>query len=134
VGTEQLPDVADRVGIGVLLETRGLAVDLPFEIRFEDRDIGGPSAGLAYALAITDLLDDGDFAQGRTVAATGTISIDGGVGPVGGVRQKAIAVDDAGADLLFVPQGEVDEASAEGLTVRGVRTLEQALDSFRFRV
>lgn len=131
VTTEQLPDVAGRVGIGVLLETRGLDVDLPFEIRFEDRDIGGPSAGLTYALAISDLLDDGDFARGRTVAATGTISIDGDVGPVGGVEQKAIAVDAAGADLFVVPQSEVNRAAGEGLTVRGVRALDEALAAFR---
>lgn len=127
VTTEELPDVAGRVGIGVLLGTRGFDVDLPFDIRFEDRDIGGPSAGLTYALAIADLLDDGDFARGRTVAATGTIAIDGDVGPVGGVEQKASAVDDAGADLFFVPQSEVGRASGAGLTVRGVRALAEAL-------
>lgn len=129
--TEQLPDVAGRVGIGVLLETRGLDVDLPFDVRFENHDIGGPSAGLAYSLAVADLLDDGDFAQGRAVAATGTISVDGDVGPVGGVEQKAIAVDDAGADLFFVPQSEVDRAAGEGLSVRGVRTLNDALAAIR---
>ena len=131
VTIEELPDVAGRVGIGVLLETRGLDVDLPFEIRFEDRDIGGPSAGLAYGLAIADVLDDGDFARGRVLAATGTISVDGDVGPVGGVEQKAIAVDDAGADLFVVPQSEVDQASAEGLAIRGVRTLDEALAAIR---
>ncbi|MEW6473807.1 MAG: site-2 protease family protein [Actinomycetota bacterium] len=127
VTTEELPDVAGRVGIGVLLETRGLDVNLPFEIRFEDRDIGGPSAGLAYGMAIADLLDEADFARGRTLAATGTISIDGDVGPVGGIEQKAIAVDDAGADLFVVPQTEVDHASGEGVRVRGVKTIEEAL-------
>jgi PDZ domain-containing secreted protein/Zn-dependent protease len=131
ITTEQLPDVAGRVGIGVLLETRGLDVNLPFEVRFEDRDIGGPSAGLAYGLALADLLDDGDFARGRTVAATGTISLDGDVGPVGGVEQKAIAVDDVGADLFVVPQSEVDQASGEALMVRGVSTLTEALASVR---
>jgi PDZ domain-containing protein len=49
-------------------------VDLPFQVRFSERpDVAGPSAGLAYALAIADLLDQGDYARGRTVAATGTI-------------------------------------------------------------
>jgi Lon-like protease len=127
VTPEELPDVAGRVGIGVLLETRGLDVDLPFEIRFDDLDVGGPSAGLAYGMAIADLLHEADLARGRTIAATGTISIDGGIGPVGGVEQKAIAVDDAGADLFVVPQSEVNQATGEGLTVRGARTLEEAL-------
>ena len=129
--TEELPDVAGRVGIGVLLETRGLDVDLPFEIRFKDRDIGGPSAGIAYGLAIADMLDDADFARGRSVAATGTISVNGDVGPVGGVEQKAIAVDHAGADLFIVPLSEVDQASGEGLMVRGVKTLDEALAAIR---
>ncbi|HYH51477.1 MAG TPA: site-2 protease family protein, partial [Acidimicrobiia bacterium] len=131
VTPEELPDVAGRVGIGVVLETSGLEVDLPFEITFQDRDIGGPSAGLAYGMAIADLLDDADLAQGRTLAATGTISIDGDVGPVGGVEQKAIAVQDAAADVFLVPQTEVNQAEEEGLTVRGVRTLEQALATIR---
>lgn len=131
VAPEEIPDVAGRVGIGVLLETRGLDVDLPFDIRFEDRDIGGPSAGLAYSLAIADLLDEADFARGRTLAATGTIAIDGDVGPVGGVEQKAIAVDDAGADVFVVPQPEVDQADGEGLRVRGVKGLDEALTALR---
>jgi len=131
ITSEKLPDMAGRAGIGVLLETRGLDIGLPFEVSFEEHDIGGPSAGLAYALAIADLLDDGDFAGGRTVAATGTISLDGEVGPVGGVEQKAIAVDDARADVFIVPQGEVDEATGGDVRVRGVDRLDEALRFLR---
>jgi PDZ domain-containing secreted protein/Zn-dependent protease len=129
--SEELPDMAGRAAIGVLLETRGLDIDLPFEVRFEERDIGGPSAGLAYALAVADLLDDGDFARGRTVAATGTISLDGDVGPVGGVEQKAIAADDAGADLFLVPERDIGRAHGEAVPVRGVDRLGEALDFLR---
>lgn len=131
VTSEELADVAGRVGIGVLVETRGFDVDLPFEVRFDERNIGGPSAGLAYGLAIADLLDDEDFAAGRTLAATGTISLDGEIGPVGGLEQKAIAVDDAGAQLFLVPQSEIEQATGQGVTVRGVDRLEEALAFLR---
>ena len=129
--TEELPDTAGRAGIGVLLETRGLDIHLPFEIRFEERDVGGPSAGLAYALAVADLLDDADFAGGRTVAATGTISVDGQVGAVGGVEQKAVAADDAGADVFLVPQGDIRHARGAAVPVQGVDRLGQALAFLR---
>ena len=131
VESRDLPDLAGGVGIGVLIETRDFAVDLPFEISFEERDIGGPSAGLAYALAIADLLEEGDFARGRAVAATGTVDITGDVGPVGGVEQKAIAVDAAGADVFLVPAAEVDEAERRGLRVIGVDSVGDALAGLR---
>ncbi len=128
VESATLPRLTGGVGLGVAVETEGLEVDLPFDIRFEDRDVGGPSAGLAYALAIADALSGTDYARGRTLAATGSIDIEGDVGLVGGVEQKAIAADDAGADLFLVPVGEVEEARRAGLPVNGVATLDSALD------
>jgi PDZ domain-containing secreted protein/Zn-dependent protease/CBS domain-containing protein len=115
------------VGIGVLITTRDFDVRLPFEIDFRARQIGGPSAGLIYALAITDLLDEQDYADGRKIAATGTMDIDGSVGAVGGVSPKAVSVEDAGADIFLVPDREVDDVSIESLNVRGVSDLEDAL-------
>ena len=101
-------------------------MDLPFQVRFSERpDVAGPSAGLAYALAIADLLDQGDYARGRTVAATGTIQVDGDVGVVGGVEQKALAAERDGADLFLVPSAEA--ARGADLRVQGVGRLEQAL-------
>jgi Lon-like protease len=127
VATGRLPQLSGGVGLGVSLDTRGLDVDLPFELSFTRRDIGGPSAGLAYALAIADMLAQQDYAQGRVVATTGTIDADGEVGPVGGVAQKAVAADDAGAQLFLVPADEVDAADAADIRVHGVDTLRQAL-------
>jgi PDZ domain-containing protein len=115
------------VGIGVIIATRDLSIDLPFEIEFQEQNIGGPSAGLIYALAIADMLDPEDHAGGKIVAATGTIGIDGAVGRVGGVSAKAVSVEEAGADLFLVPQAEVDLVMIEGLEVRGVSTLGEAL-------
>lgn len=129
VRSVDLPEVAQGSGLGILGQTRDLRVDLPFEVSFTDREVAGPSAGLAYALAVADLLADEDYAAGRDVAATGTIRLDGSVGAVGGVRQKAIGAQRAGADLFIVPAAEVGQAAGvdPDLTVRGTETLTQAL-------
>jgi PDZ domain-containing protein len=120
------------VGIGVVIVTRDFSIDVPFDIRFEERDIGGPSAGFAYALAITDILVEKDLADGKTVAATGTIDAFGQVGPVGGVEAKTVAVERADADLFFVPEREVGLVEEDGVQVRGVSTLEEALRALGF--
>ena len=122
---EQLPE--GGVGIGVVITTRDFVVDLPFEIEFRERNIGGPSAGLAYALAITDMLDPQDIAAQRTIGATGTIDLDGKVGPIGGVDEKAAALVEADADLFLVPERQVDEISKNEIEVRGVSSLEEAI-------
>lgn len=114
-------------GIGVLVETRDFDVDLPFEIDFKELEVGGPSAGLAYALAIADMLDPEDFAEGRNVAASGTIQADGRVGPVGGLNQKAEAAEDADADILLVPQDEVGSIRGPDVKLHGVDTLQEAI-------
>jgi Lon-like protease len=132
VRSADLPQVSGGAGLGVLVDTRDLRAVLPFRIRFRDRpDIGGPSAGLAYALAITDMIDRADDAQGRAVAATGTIDADGTVGEVGGVAEKAIAAKDAGADLFLVPRDEVTQAEDTSLPVHGFEDLGQALQALR---
>ena len=119
-------------GIGVTVVTKDFSTNLPFEVTFRDREIGGPSAGLAYALAIYDLIENGDLADGRTVGTTGTIDIDGNVGPVGGVEQKTEAATDAGATIFLVPNDEVDEVPRVGdLDVIGVETLEDAIRALR---
>jgi Lon-like protease len=128
VRSARLPGMSGGVGIGVQVETRDLRIDLPFQVQFRDRpDVAGPSAGLAYSLAVADLLARQDYTAGRTVAATGTIEADGEVGEVGGVEQKAIAAERAGAQLFLVPREEVDQARGVDLTVQGVDRLEEAL-------
>jgi PDZ domain-containing secreted protein/Zn-dependent protease len=131
VRSRQLPQISGGVGIGVAVETRDLDVDLPFDVDFEEVDVGGPSAGLAYAVAVADLLSPVDYADGRTVATTGTIDLDGEVGLVGGVEQKADDARRAGAELFLVPTEEVDDAEVDGLAVRGVESLEEGLRTLR---
>src|SRR4029077_14693256 len=88
-------------------------------VHFRARAVTGPSAGLAYALAVEDLLDRADLAQGRTIAATGDVRPDGLVGPVGYVGQKVPAATGAGATVLLVPDVEVTEAWGNGPQVDG---------------
>lgn len=116
------------VGIGVIISTRGFDIDLPFQIEFESHDIGGPSAGLLYALVIADMLESGDALRGRTVAATGTIGIEGDVGAVGSVDLKAEAAAEGGATLFLVPERDVDDVDEDGLRTIGVSSLQRALE------
>ena len=123
------PHATGRPGIGVVIETRDFNVDLPFEISFRERDVGGPSAGLAYALAIADMLDPADIGEGRTIGASGTVQVDGEVGPVGGLDQKTEAAEAAGADILLVPAEEIGAVGSTDLRLRGVETLEEAISA-----
>ncbi len=103
---------------------------LPFHIGIDVGDIGGPSDGLALTLGIIDALSGGQLTGGHVVAVTGTIGPHGGVGPVGGVRQKTVAVERAGATVFLVPSSEVGTARSEAdrrLRVEGVDSLAQAL-------
>lgn len=134
VRSADLPEVSGGTGLGVVVTTRDLRAILPFDISFRDRpNVGGPSAGLAYAVAIADMLDPPDDARGRAVAATGTIDAEGNVGDVGGVTEKAVAAEAAGADVFLVPRGEMSHAAdaGGGLTVYGVDHLSQALQALR---
>jgi PDZ domain-containing secreted protein/Zn-dependent protease/CBS domain-containing protein len=117
--------------IGATLESKDFDVDLPFRIRFREREIGGPSAGLSYALAVYDLLSTQDVADGRIVATTGTIDLDGRVGRIGGIEEKAVAAERADADIFLVPEAEVQGAGGASMDVRGVETLEDAIRALR---
>ncbi|MFE7353594.1 S16 family serine protease [Streptomyces sp. NPDC057543] len=101
-------------------------------------DVGGPSAGLFFALGIVDKLDGdgsgGDLTGGRTVAGTGTIQANGEVGAVGGVSLKTQAARRDGATVFLVPKAECREAGAElpkGLRLIPVTTLKGAVSSLQ---
>jgi PDZ domain-containing protein len=117
--------------LGIQLQTYNEKPDLPFTVDIDSGRIGGPSAGLAFTLTVLDLLTPGELTGGVKVAATGTIDIEGKVGPVGGVAQKAVAVRRAGAKLFLVPSAEYAEAVAHaghGLRIAKVDTLDDALE------
>jgi Lon-like protease len=107
--------------------------NFPFLVRISSGDIGGPSAGLMWALGLYDLLTPGDLAGGRTIAGTGTIDLLGRVGPIGGVRDKIVAAREEGASVFLVPNGNLREArtAAKGITLVPVKTFEDALRYLR---
>ncbi|MGH9282226.1 MAG: YlbL family protein [Acidimicrobiales bacterium] len=116
--------------LGVVLRTKEQSFDLPFDVTIDSGTIGGPSAGLAFALGVLDTLSMGELTGGKRVAVTGTIDIDGTVGDVGGVVQKTAAVRAAGAQIFLVPAGEYEEAKAHSgrsLEVVKVGTIDDAI-------
>jgi PDZ domain-containing protein len=113
-------------------------VSLPFDVKISTTDIGGPSAGLAFTLALLDELTSGNLMGESHVVATGTISEDGSVGAIGALEQKAVAVEASGADLFLVPSGQsVDEmkrarqAAGSKVKIVQVATLNEALAVLR---
>lgn len=109
-------------------------VSSPVDVDIDTRRVNGPSAGLAFTLAIIDELTSGDLTGGKQVAVTGTINSDGTVGKVGGVEQKAVTARDQGATLMLVPRGEARLAKEQvdgDLRVVAVRTLDDALAALR---
>jgi PDZ domain-containing protein len=115
-----------RTLIGILAQT----ANPRYPISIETSNVGGPSAGMMYTLAIMDLLVDGDLAKGNLVAGTGTIRADGTVGNIGGVRQKVVAAEAAGAGVMLVPAGNYEEALTaprESIELISVATIDEAL-------
>ena len=116
--------------IGIAPATKNLKYEFPLDISIDAGAVSGPSAGLSFALTIIDKLTPGSLPGNRDVAITGTISSEGVVGAVGGVRQKSVAACSAGARLMIVPAGEEKEASdlkCSGMRIFGVDSLEEAL-------
>jgi Lon-like protease len=114
--------------IGVFVE-QAADVELPLDVKIASGDIGGPSAGLPFALDIMEELGR-DVDRGHRVAATGEIELDGRIEPIGGVRQKTIGVRRSGVDIFLVPAGDnAREAAryADGVRIIPVRNFQQAL-------
>ncbi len=126
--TPQLSDApTPRPVVGILV---GSEYDFPFDVQIQLENVGGPSAGMMFALGIIDKLTPGDLGGGETVAGTGTISADGEVGQIGGIRQKLYGARNAGADWFLAPAADCDEVTGhvpDGLTVFAVETLDEAL-------
>lgn len=124
------PDADDptipRVGI-----TISTTYDFPIDIvNHVGDEVGGPSAGTMFALAIYDRLTPGALTGGLQVAGTGEITADGTVGPIGGIRQKMAGAAAAGAEVFLAPASNCDEvkgADLHGLNVVKVSTLEDAI-------
>ena len=131
------PDDPERTIVGfVPFDTR--AIQLPFQVDIETGDIGGPSAGLAFTLAMIDELSPGSLTGDQNVAVTGTINLNGEVGAIGGLAQKVSAVHQNGVRVFLVPasQSELDDpverqrledAGRGEVEIIPVATLDEAL-------
>ena len=94
-------------------------VSYPGAVSIDSGQVGGPSAGLAYALTVIDLLTEGDLTGGTNVVATGTMALDGSVWPIGGIEQKAVAVRRSGAKVFLVPSGQTEAELREARRLAG---------------
>lgn len=120
----------DNVGskLGIFLD---IQTELPLDVTFSVEDIGGPSAGMMFALAIIDKATEGDLTGGHKVAGTGALHYDGRVEPIGGLPQKLAGAHRDGATHFLAPDFNCDEITQvpEGLEVYRVATIKEALSA-----
>ena len=133
VTTTESPVLPGRAVIGVYV---GTGFVFPFDVRVGiDDSIGGPSAGLVFAMSVYDTLTPGSLTGGEVVAGTGTITPDGEVGAIGGIQQKVAGAADDGAQLFLVPPAncaaalDAPEDALEQLRLVRAPTLRSAIDS-----
>ena len=121
-----------RALIGIRV-SQAADIKLPLKVDINLGDVGGPSAGLPFALDVLQELGT-NVDHGRRVVATGEIALDGSVGPIGGVKQKTFGARTAGADVFLVPAGDnATEARryAGNLRIIAVKSFQQALSALR---
>lgn len=117
--------------LGVILD---LDIDMPLEVLFHLEKVGGPSAGMIFALGIIDELEGGTLTGGKVIAGTGAMHYDGTVEPIGGVEQKMYGALRDGAEWFLAPASNCDSVVGnvpDGLNVGAVGTLAEAVDAVR---
>ncbi|GAA2236238.1 PDZ domain-containing protein [Streptomyces nogalater] len=122
---------AKRAIVGI---SAGTDHTFPFTVDIKLADVGGPSAGLMFALGIYDKLTPGSLTGGTFVAGTGTIDDDGTVGPIGGIEMKTVGARAKGARYFLTPAGNCASAAKDtpdGLTLVKVKTIGDALDALQ---
>ena len=133
VKTTAAPDDPERPQLGVLV---GPGYEFPYDVDLSvAENVGGPSAGLMFSLAVYDTLTPGSLTDGKVVSGTGTIADDGTVGPIGGIAQKIVGADRAGASLFFVPADNCAAATASdppaGMRLVRADSFDQALTALK---
>lgn len=115
--------------VGILIQTHNFGHNLPVDIEIDAENIGGSSAGLMFTLSIIDAIQEKGLAPGYKVAGTGTISLNGKAGPIGGVGQKVIGAEQAGMDYFLCPKEnyEAAKSAAKKLQVVSVGTVDDAI-------
>ncbi|GII80937.1 hypothetical protein Sru01_59190 [Sphaerisporangium rufum] len=128
--TVRLGTVAGKDGpiVGVMMGNPRFT--FPFKVTVNPGEVGGPSAGLMFALGIYDKLTPGPLTGGKSIAGTGTITADGKVGPIGGIQQKMVGARRAGATIFLTPGDNCDDAvpsAPDGLRLVKVTTMSEAV-------
>lgn len=127
---EITPVASELTGTPVVGIAVQVSYDLPVDVTIRLDKVGGPSAGMMFALGIYDKLTPGDETGGERIAGTGTITGTGEVGAIGGVRQKMYGALNAGADWMLVPASNCSDVAGNepsGISVFAVATLDEAL-------
>ena len=130
-GTEQTVIVTpvERDGSVVLGVGVRMHYEFPIDVELQLDNVGGPSAGMMFALGIVDKLTPGAMTGGEIIAGTGTIDSAGEVGAIGGIRQKLWGAEDAGAHWFLAPASNCDEVTGhvpDGICVFAVSTIDEA--------
>lgn len=133
--TTSAPDDAEASAVRVSIQAAGYRFPFDVNLRLDD-NIGGPSAGLMFALGIYDVLTPGSLTSGRAIAGTGEIDGEGKVGAIGGIQQKLVGAQSAGARLFLVPAGNCPEAldgpyDPDEMRLVKVSTLDEAVDDVK---
>jgi PDZ domain-containing protein len=128
--TVELEGNEGNPSIGVLIRSKGLDYKIPREVKFETENIIGPSAGSMFSMEIYNQLTELDITAGKKIAGTGTISLDGEIGRIDGVKYKIMAAKEAGVDLFIVPAENYETASqfAGSLKLLEVKTIEDIIN------
>ncbi|MFP7296019.1 SepM family pheromone-processing serine protease [Neobacillus niacini] len=126
VALQAFKDDPNKVGIGIsLVDDKEILVNPKVTVKTDE--IGGPSAGLMFALEIYDQLMEEDYTKGYKIAGTGTIDSKGAVGPIGGIDQKIVAADKAGADIFFAPNEKGISDSNYNLAVKTAKDINSKM-------
>ena len=131
VRTGPHPEDRTRAAVGILVSS-SLTHDLPLNIEIDACNVKGSSAGLMFTLEILNQLDSTDLTGGQIIAGTGTIGLDGTVGPIAGIKQKLVAAQRGGAKYFLVPMENLESATQianerNTLTIIGVDNIDQAI-------
>lgn len=137
IASQEPGEKANKPAIGILV---GTSAKFPVDIDFNIRGVGGPSAGLIFAVGVIEKMTPEDLLRGRSIAGTGTINAKGGVGGIGGIEEKMIGAARKGATIFLAPRANCPDIKhvPKGLKVIPVSTLQEALaalrapDDFRF--
>lgn len=125
--TIELEENPDKPSIGIFIKTNNLEYHFEREVAFDTDKIVGPSAGIMFVLEIYNQLTPEDITQGKKIAGTGSVTIDGNVHMIDGVKQKIMAAEKINADIFLVPAGNYEEAKqvAKNIQVIKIENIDQ---------